>query len=622
MKATTNLFSNQDIPENIFSSKNTINVTLEELGEIKFFLIPNSNYPEFKIWKKMMEQYHYLRSAKLFGQQLKYLFFCDRYGCLGGISFSSSAWSLEQRDQLIGWNNDDRAISLNKVICNSRFLILPWVKVKNLASHILSLSLEHLSIDWQKHYGIQPALVETFVDSDVVSGTCYKAANWTYIGKTKGRGRNDSNHENKLTKKDIYVYRLERDFCSGEIPVEKEMDWIEKEFEFVNLPNLSKEKRLLSIARSFYSQPTANIPAACNGDAAQIKGAYRFFRDEKVKMEDILASHYKNTVQRIKEHSVILAVQDSSSLNYATHQATKGLGSLSTQSNNIGIMFHDTLAITPQGIPLGLLDFQVWSRDQGEYGKNKNRKNKPIEEKESFKWLKSFEAVENLSKEISQTLWVSTGDREADIYELFDLAKDSKTELLVRSIQNRSTDENIKIWDLLEKEPSLGSMEVNVPKSKKRQTRNAQLDIRTKKVNIINPKNKKESISLWAILVTDLNTPEGEESINWKLLTTIEVSNFEQACEKVEWYACRWGIEVFHRTLKSGCNVENRQLGDVEKIKRCLAIDLVIAWRILYLTMLGREKPDIRCDQFLEEAEWKVIMHYSDRFNLEKKKNL
>jgi len=613
MEIATSLNMSQEHRKSTFPKRSILNAQLSELGEVQFYLIPDSDCPEYKEWKSMMEQHHYLRSSKLFGQQLKYLFFSSRFGLLGGMSFSSASWRLEQRDRLIGWSDEDRYVSLNNVVCNSRFLILPWIKVKNLASHILSLSLRHMPNDWQHRYGIQPALIETFVDLDFVSGTCYKAANWMFIGKTKGRGRNDSKHEEKLNPKDIYVYKLGKDFCHGEVPLAKESNWIEREFQFTALPNLSKEKRLISLASAFYAQPTENIPAACDGDPAQIKGAYRFFGDKKVEMEDILISHYKNTVQRAREHSVVLAVQDSTSMNYATHPSTKGLGSLSTKKGNIGIMLHDTLVVTPKGVPLGLLDIQVWSRDPKEYGKKKDRKNKAIEEKESYKWLKSFEAVEKYSKEAPQSTWVSVGDREADIYELFDLAKNSNTELLVRSTQNRKTDENEKVWDLLEKQTPFGTLVVKVPETKKRRARNAELKVRAKEINLINPKKKTESVTLWAILVTDLNTPQGEEPITWKLLSTVDAGDFERACEKVEWYAARWGIEVYHRTLKSGCKIEERQLGDIEKIKRCLAIDLVIAWRIFYLTMLGRETPDVGCDQFLEEAEWKALMHYANK---------
>lgn len=590
--------------------------SLNDLGKISLYLIPNSKCPEYAIWKEMMEKHHYLESSKLFGRQIKYLINSSSLGYIGGLSFSSSAWKLEERDRVIGWGERERKELLNDVVCNSRFLILPWIKVKNLASHVLSLSLFQLREDWTKRYGYSPALVETYVDPDIRPGICYKASNWRYIGKTKGRGRNDIKHEKRVSVKDIYLYELKSGFCQGSFPEKKEIDWVEAEFEFVRLPNLSRKKRLLSLTRSFYGQPTESIPGACGGikAKAEVKGAYRFFGDERIEMESLLESHYKKTIQRAEEHPVVLAVQDSSSLNYKTHPATKGLGSLSNEKGDQGVMLHDTLALTPDGLPLGLLDVQVWSRSPEEYGKKIDRKSKRIEDKESNKWLKSFRAVEKLTEQSKGTTWVSVGDREADIYELFELAKVSRTHLLIRSIQNRKTREEANLWDLLEQESTLGKMIVQVPKSDKRKAREAILEIRVRKVDVVKPKSRdgKGAVDLWALLVSERNTSKGEEPLRWKLLTTLEVTNFEQAKEKVEWYAARWGVEVYHRTLKSGCKVEERQLGSVEKIKRCLAIDLVVAWRIYYLTMQGRKRPDVSCDAYLEEAEWKTLAYYKD----------
>ena len=586
---------------------------LRDLGKVSLYLIPDSKCIEYRLWKDMMERHHYLESGKLYGRQIKYLINSSSFGYIGGLGFSSSAWRLEARDRLIGWEDKEREVFLNDVVCNSRFLILPWVKVKNLASHVLSLSLSRLAEDWNKRYGYKPSLVETYVDPNIRPGTCYKASNWQHIGQTKGRGRNDINHEKTVSVKDIYIYELEQGFCHGSPTEKKDIDWVEEEFEFAQLPNLSRKKRLLSLTRSFYGQPTESIPGACGGTnaRAEVKGAYRFFEDKRIRMEALLESHCKKTVQRAEEYPVVLAVQDSSSLNYKTHSSTKGLGCLSHEKGSLGLMLHDTLAFTPDGLPLGLLDAQVWSRDPKEHGKKINRSKKSIEDKESYKWLKSFQAVEKLTEQADNT-WVSVGDREADIYGLFELAKTSRTHLLVRSIQNRITKEELNLWDLLEQESPLGEMVVQVPKSDKRKAREAILEIRVKKVDIVKPQRKKGNVELWGLLVSERNAPSDEEPLCWKLLSTLEVSTFEQAREKVEWYTVRWGIEVFHRTLKSGCKVEDRQLGDTEKIKRCLAIDLVVAWRIYYLTMQGRKTPDVSCDAFLEEAEWKTLAYYKN----------
>jgi hypothetical protein len=614
METQIDLTLNVGSKNTLSEGNRTFDGQLNELGVISLLLISSSEPEKNLLWKDMMKTYHYLGSSMLFGRQLKYLILSSRLGCIGGMGFSSPAWSLEGRDRLIGLSDEDRALYLNHVVCNSRFLILPWIKVKNLASHVLSKSLSQLGEDWKTRYGFEPALVETFVDKENYLGTCYRAANWIHVGTTKGRGRNDPQHQQAVSVKDVYVYELKQGFCRGQLLQPKAEDWIDKEFQFVKLPNLSRKKRLLLLARSFYAQPTANIPTACGGmkAKAQIKGAYRFFSDTRMNMDDILESHYKNTVLRAKEHPVVLAAQDSSSLNYATHPATKGLGCLSNEQKEIGLMMHDTMAFTPQGLPLGLLDIAVWARDPGEHGKKKERRQKPIEEKESFKWLESFKAVERRSEEAPETTWVSVGDREADIYDLFELAASSSCELLIRGIQNRKTTEEKLLWDSLEEQDPQGIMVVQLPRSGKRRAREARLEIRFKKVDIIKTRSK-QTTGLWAIYVKEIGVSKDQDPVSWKLLTTLEVNNFEQAREKVEWYSKRWGIEVFHRTLKSGCKVEDRQFGDAENIKKCLAIDLVIAWRIYYLTLQGRQTPEVGCESFIDELEWKTLHHYKTR---------
>lgn len=163
------------------------------------------------LWKSMVEQYHYLGYTPLVGAQFRYLIHCDQ-GYLGALGFSASAWKVAPRDQFIGWTPRARKVNLAYVICNSRFLILPWIQSKNLASKILSLSAKRLIGDWKKTYGYQPVLLETYVDKERFSGTCYRAANWVRVGQTQGRGKLDRQHEHALPVKDVYLYALKTDF--------------------------------------------------------------------------------------------------------------------------------------------------------------------------------------------------------------------------------------------------------------------------------------------------------------------------------------------------------------------------------------------------------------------------
>ena len=172
------------------------------------------NFAQRQLWYEYMDRYHYLGYKIPFGAQLRYFIQsgCDqaRLGCL---QFSSPAWRMSARDHWIGWSDEQRQKNLQKIITNSRFLIFPWVRVKNLASTVLSKAAKIVPTDWFACYGKRPVLMETLVDRKQYTGTCYKAANWVYVGKTTGRGRMDSENQRKgVAVKDIYLYPLSKHF--------------------------------------------------------------------------------------------------------------------------------------------------------------------------------------------------------------------------------------------------------------------------------------------------------------------------------------------------------------------------------------------------------------------------
>ncbi|MEP9409789.1 MAG: IS4 family transposase [Candidatus Brocadia sp.] len=570
---------------------------LWELGEIGIVMVRGENDLNYSIWKEMVEEYHYLHSAKLYGQQIKYLVKSSEVGWIGAMSFSSSAWRVKVRDERLGWDEEERKGGLRKVVSNSRFLIVPWLRVKNLASHVISKALKRLPGDWEEAYKTTPVLVETYVEKGRYEGTCYKASNWEYLGETQGRGRNDRYHQNKLSRKYVFAYELEEGILDAGREEREEQDWVEEEFQDVRLPNRAKKKRVMSIVRDFFARPASSIPMACD-TGAKLKGAYRFFGDERVNPADILHSHIKQTLKRAEEHKVVLSVNDTTSMNLSTHEAAEGLGCLSTEQGEDGYFLHDTVVFTTTGIPLGVLDAQTWARDPDEHGKKAKRKQKPIEEKESYKWLRSLQATARAMKEASGVDWVSVGDREADIYELFELASQQEVSFLVCSFHNRRVcedTEDTKVWEVVDREVPVGRMRVFV-KGKDKREREAELEIRFREVRLRHPKREKEEVRLWAIQAKEVSPPKGEEGLDWKLLTNREVRDFEQACEKVQWYTVRFRIDVFHKILKSGRRSEDRRLGSLDRLERCLTIDMITAWRLMYLTMLGRETPEVASD--------------------------
>jgi len=189
---------------------NPITAPLSALGAIQ--LVRVTQPKPSRLWNELIQRYHYLGYSPLPGAQIRYLIYTEASILLGAIGFSAAAWALRPRDSIIGWTKEQRTKRLDKVVNNSRFLVLPWVHVKNLASKVLALSVKQLPQDWQTIYSYKPLLIETFVEKDRFIGTCYKAANWRYIGDTQGRGKRDRNNEYTVPVKAIYIYPLNKNF--------------------------------------------------------------------------------------------------------------------------------------------------------------------------------------------------------------------------------------------------------------------------------------------------------------------------------------------------------------------------------------------------------------------------
>ncbi|MFH0879090.1 MAG: IS4 family transposase [Lentisphaerota bacterium] len=600
--------------------------SLAELGKIELVAVRSRQCKDWRIWRALLDQYHNLGSGSPRGAQIRYLIKSSRYGYLGALSFSSATWALRDRDRYIGWSEGARIANLRYVVSNDRFLILPTVSVKNLASHVLASSLSRLPDDWEARYHIRPALVETFVDTTRFSGTCYKAANWIPVGHTAGRRDG--------IPKAILLHPLAgaaspsshwREFLCREPKIglgeasrpESPSNWAEEEFGTLRLYDARLKQRLFTIAQDFYNRSQANIPEAC-GSKARTIGAYRFFQNEKVTMDVLLTPHTEATIERINEHKIVLAPQDTTTLNYGHHPATTGLGPINNIDNkSLGLILHDTLAFTEEGTPLGVLNAQCWARDPDDKGKARRRKKLPIEQKESLKWLRSYRRVAEIQKLCPDTMLVSIGDREADIYELF-LEADknpSGPKLLVRAEKSRNRKvEQQALWEFMSGLDIAGALKIHIPKRGNQKAREAIVDVRFSEVQLAPPKGKGcPPIKVWAVYVLETETEEGVASlagsapIEWMLLTTAEVHTFEDAKQRVEWYSGRWGIEVYHRTLKTGCRIKDRQLGTADRLEACLGVDMVVAWRIYHLTMLGREAPDHPCTVFFEDIEWKAL---------------
>ncbi len=418
------------------------------------------------------------------------------------------------------------------------------------------------------------------------------------------------------------------------------MDWAEKEFEVVDLGDNRLNQRLMKISQYLLDSPESPINKAC-GDWGETKAAYRFFDNDNVNYRDIIHAHAKMTIARFEREDVILAIQDTTYYNYTNHPETKGLGILSRfkgkHKDEIltkGLCMHTTLGITPEGLPLGILDQNIYSREELPAEKIAIKKRShnialPIEEKESIRWLDSMKKTASIFEGQHKQV-VTIADREADIYDLFQLADRMNTQFLVRASQNRKINKTAiysdisgeMLWDFMKKKKNKGTIQVNVPKKDDQPKRLANCMIKFEKVNVFPPRNYKGAtignlnLDIYAIHVVEKYPPKNADKIEWILYTNIPILTFEEAVEKIKWYCLRWRIEVYFKVIKSGFKVEDCRLEHADRLIRYLAVVSIVAWRVYWLTLVARTAPDTSALLFLNDVDWKILFV---KFNPNKK---
>ena len=396
-------------------------------------------------------------------------------------------------------------------------------------------------------------------------------------------------------------------------PISRDPSWAVEEFAAVALSDTRLNRRCQVLAGVLEQQPTMPLNQACE-DWADTKAAYRFMDNPKVSPEGLLAPHCHRTVERLTAHAVVLAVQDTTFLNYTAHPQTDGLGEIGKKvQHQRGFGLHTTLALTPQGLPLGLLTQAFFTRPIGEAPHTPNELRKlPIEEKESYRWLEAFEQTIALTPDRVQMVTVC--DREADIYEMFVLADNRQASLVVRASADRGLVENKvqHLWAKVERQRRVGQLTVEITGNHDRPARQATVSIRFCPVTLKPPTRpaplKLPPVTLTAILVREVHPPTTiDEPIEWLVLTNTAVSTFDDAVCVVGWYCCRWQIEVYHKVLKSGCQVEDSRLQTAGRLQNYIALMSVIAWRLHWLTYINRTNPNQPCTVVLTTPEWQAL---------------
>ncbi len=404
-------------------------------------------------------------------------------------------------------------------------------------------------------------------------------------------------------------------------------DWAREELGSVDLGDKRRTARLIKLCGRLAEMPESSINQACS-DWAETKAAYRFFQNENVEVQNILTAHRVKTAERARQHRTVLAIQDTSYLVYTSHRQTTGLGQLSLKKgkrvekiHSQGLVMHSCLAVTTEGVPLGLLDQQIFAREAVPEDRTAHRNALPIEDKESYRWLAS---LKNAQPVHGETQFVTVCDREADIYEFFQLSADIAAPVVVRANHDRPVNkrsmyaekEIVKLWALLEKQPCVGSFTIEIPARRgtkhatPRAPRVATVELRFVAFRLNPPKRlsaKLPDLAMSAIYVRETNPPANEQPLEWMLLTNLTIETFEQAYEKVQWYCLRWRIEMYHKVLKSGFHIEHCRLGDAQRLIRYVTVMSIIAWRLFLLTLIARTHPEAPCTTLLTDTEWKVL---------------
>ena len=585
-------------------------VTLEPVGDA-----------DRALWRAMMASHHPEGWSRMPGVQLRYWVRSSVHGRLGGIGFAAASWHQKARDDFIGWSAHARAANLGHVVNNDRFLLLPGVRVDNLASHALALATARLGDDWEAAHGVRPLAAYSYVGPER-PGTCYRAAGWKCCAaRTSGRppGRR------AVAPKAVWVKPLAAGWRAalcrvpdrrlGATPTPhlmEDADWADIEYRRGAHPDGRLRERVVEMGRAWEHAPGASLPVIFPG-AAEQKAAYRLLSNDRITMEHVLEPHQEATVDRCRLEPVVLAIQDTTTLNYNGHRKTGGLVNLGGGgSGSWGLLAHVGLAVTEARRPLGVYELNATQRDA-------TLTDDPVDSvPESVRWLRGLERAGQLASACPDTRVITVCDREGDIWDMFRSARETGDGLLVRSDCGRqrrvaANGGTSELWDYMAAQPSLGTKTITIRPCggpRKRRERKARLELRAARVDLAPPTNRTGDaapLAMLAVSVFEPDPPNGKAPLHWVLLTTEGEADIDNARRIVAWYEARWTIEEYFRILKVGTRVEDRKLDHADDLRKCLAFDAVTAWRVMDLERRARDTPERPALEWFSEHEINVL---------------
>jgi hypothetical protein len=386
------------------------------------------------------------------------------------------------------------------------------------------------------------------------------------------------------------------------------------------LPDRRLLDRLDSLIDSFAQQPTFSIPLVTD-NRNDMDAAYNFFKNPRVSPPAIAASCLPYTLLNLKGCARVLALQDSSELNFSTLAETADLGCIDGPGGS-GLKFHSCLAVTAEGVPAGLLTQQIWVRDPQQKGKTKQRRQRDAEDKESYRWRDHANAARQTVPEDVTVIQVA--DREGDIYQWFAAARPPKTHLLVRVAQahrivvHGPDGAEGHLREVAHAAAVLGQYPLTIRRKDGEPEREATLTVRAAAMHLQPPRHAKQRsqlkpVPVWVIEAVEESPPEGLKAVCWRLVTTEEVTTWEGALRALREYVLRWLIERYHYTLKSGCGVEQLQLTTAARLSNALAVYSQVAVRLLRLTYLARVSPQAAAGVEFTPEELEVLGGYQQQ---------
>ena len=406
---------------------------------------------------------------------------------------------------------------------------------------------------------------------------------------------------------------------------EEELGWFDREIAGCHFADERLKERFRKLIARMGGSVGQSIPLVCQ-DWANTKAAYRFFSNDRVSEADILAGHFQSTRERVEAtDGLVFVLHDTTEFVYQRESSeaigiTKSVNSGRDKTGRLrshtvcGILMHSSLAITSEGLPLGLAAAKFWTRKKfkgtAALKKKINPTRVPIEEKESIRWLENMKQSTAFFDDPGRCIHI--GDRESDIYELFCTAHGIGTHFLVRTCVDRLAGEgDHTISDEMDEVMVKGLHRIAV-RDDKGDPDEAVLEVKYRRITVQPPIGKQKrypALSLTVIHAEERGDPKHRKKIHWKLITDLPVQSRKEAIEKLQWYATRWKIEVFHKILKSGCKAEEAKLRTAQRLTNLIAVFCILSWRIFWITMLNRTTPEVSPKLALDESEIALLDH-------------